>query len=104
MNENIDIKSKESLNEETNSSTTFSVHDKISYNNKTEPTSIPYTKHMLISNISVDGYAQSFEIPRKKNHSVTAPSDYGFWGYDSMQFQHKIISNRPVQKTPLTGK
>ena len=35
-----------------------------------------------------------------KNHSVTAPSEQVFLGYDSMQYKHNNKTHRPGQKLP----
>ena len=49
MNENTDITSKKSLNEETHYSTTLCyIYDKLVYIIQTEPVYNPCTKHMLI--------------------------------------------------------
>ena len=58
MNENTDITIKKLLTEETHSITTFAPDNKSAETIQTEPTSTPYTKNMLISNISVEGDAQ----------------------------------------------
>ena len=67
---------------------------------QTEPVSSPYTKHISISNIYVNGYAQSFETPRENNHSVTEPSAQVFLGSDSLRCQHNKITYRQGQKLP----
>ena len=39
-----------------------------------------------------------------KNHSVTAPSEQVFLGYDSMQYKHNNKTHRPGQKLPTPVK
>ena len=52
---------------------------------------------MLISNISVDNYAQSFETPRKVNSSVTAPGLNILLGfYYARLFETPRINNHGV--------
>ena len=52
---------------------------------------------MLISNISVDEDAQSFETSIKNNYSVTAPRDQIFLGYeDAQSFEAPRIKNHSV--------
>ena len=58
LNENTDITGNKPLTAEAHSSTTFAPNNKPSEIIQSEPVSTPYTKHMLISNISVDDYAQ----------------------------------------------
>ena len=65
LNENTDITSKKLLSAETRSITILYLEDKPSdiTQNKSAPN--PYSKDMLISNISVDNNVQLFETPRK---------------------------------------
>ena len=52
---------------------------------------------MLISNIYVDNYAQSFETPRKRNSSVTAPGPHILLGfYYARSFETPRINNHGV--------
>ena len=64
FNENTDITSKRSLTTETHSRTIFSIEDKLSDIIQKKYASNPYSKDMLISNISIDNDAQSFKTPR----------------------------------------
>ena len=55
-----------------------------------------YSKYLLISNISVNEDAQSFEISRKI-YSSTAPGDHILLGYhDAQPFETTIINNHIV--------
>ena len=46
----------------------------------------------------------SLKLPGKKDHIVTAPSDYIVLGYYSLQYEHNNITCRPSQKLPPTVK
>ena len=63
FNENTDITSKESLTAETHSRTIFSLDNKPSVIIHNKYASNRFRKDVFISNVSVDGDAQSFKTP-----------------------------------------
>ena len=51
----------------------------------------------MVTNISVDNDAQSFEIPINNNSSITAPGDHILAGfYDAWSFETPRINNLSV--------
>ena len=58
----------------------------------------------MIKNMPVDDYDQSFETPRKNNHSFTEPRSQVLLGSESLQNQYNNTTHRPYQKLPPPGK
>ena len=79
LNENTDVTSRKPLATETHSKTIFALNNKPPVIIQNGSASNPYSKYMLISNVSSDGDAQSFETPRKhlQFHCTIGPKFVG---------------------------